>query len=205
MRFLIPIIIFITFQSCGHSNDRRPSVIDKDAQFLHVSLEISPKDKRNIIADLRILNTSEDSILLYKPLFPFDDKIGWPCFSIFNAKSYDQVPFARPIGKFKTYDPYDEGETIIIPENEPDKYFILHGGESLAFHINLADWYNFKSYPSGETFKVVPTISNPLVSFDYKQQYEKDSVDGQMKPVFHYISLPQKSDVDSMRVRFTLP
>ncbi|HLP35641.1 hypothetical protein [Lacibacter sp.] len=205
MKFLIPILAFICLYSCGRNDKRTPSTIYKDADFLHVTLEVYPKNKETILADLRISNTSKNSVLLYKPLFPFNGKMAFPCFSIFNAESFEQVSFSKPIGKFKTYDPYDEGEEIIIPESTPEKYFTLHGGETVAFQVNLSDWYHFKSSYSGQTFKVVPSISNPLVSGDYKQQYEKDSVDGQMKPVFCHIMLPKKSDVDSMRVKFVLP
>jgi hypothetical protein len=209
MKFLVFIISFFSLYSCEGSNNEpssvlskeRSSTIDKFATFLHVKLEISPKDKTTILADLSIRNTSKNSIILYKSLFPVDGKIVFPCFSIFNAKSYNQVEFSKPIPKLSIYS--DEGHKEA--ENTADKYITLYSNETIQFRVNLADWYDFRQAKSGEVFKVVPSISLPYVDFRYRQQFEKDTVDGKMKPVYYFITLPDKRDIDSMRVKFTWP
>lgn len=209
MKYLFLILSSFILFSCGGNNNepssvfskKRSSTIDKFASFLHVELKISPKDKTIILADLSIRNTSKNSILLYKPLFPFDGKIVFPCFSIFNAKTYEQVEFSKPVPDLSIYT--DEG--ITKDENTPDRYYTLRGGETVRFQLNLADFYDFKYQKTGEAFKVVPSISLPYVDFRYKQQFEKDTVDGKMKPVYYHLTLPEKRDIDSMRVKFTLP
>ncbi|MBD0332798.1 MAG: hypothetical protein ICV66_09090 [Chitinophagaceae bacterium] len=209
MKYLVFIISFFSLCSCGGSHDGRSSVpskersstIDKFATFLHVELQILLKDKTTVLANMSIRNTSEDSILLYKPLFPFDGKIDFPCFSIFNANTYEQVEFSKPVPKLSIY----SDECIEDAENTVDKYFTLHSNETIQFKINLADWYDFRHEKSGEAFKVVPSISLPYVDFRYRQKFEKDTVDGKMKPVYYFLTLPEKRDIDSMRVKFTLP
>lgn len=194
-------IIFVSLYSCGPIVEPGTSTIDKFAPFLHLKLNVLPKDHNTILADFSIRNNSKDSILLYKPLLPFDGKIIFPCFSIFNAKTYDQVSFSKSVPRLSIY----SDKRIDDAENIPEKYFTLHSGETVVFKVNLPDWYNFRHEKSGEVFKIVPSVSLPYINFSYQQQYEKDSLGGQMKPVFYHLTLPEKNDIDSMRVSFTIP
>jgi hypothetical protein len=183
--------------------DKLTPIIEKDALFIDLRLTIDALSRKEIYADLSIKNNSKDSLLLYKILFPFNGDINYPVFSIFSAKTYDDVTYLGPLVKYKKLRDDDEGETV-IPDMSKDNFVVLHSGETISFKTNIAQSYDFGKYKAGDEFNIVPSITNPYVSFDYKQVYEIDSVDGLKKPVYYYITFPRHENIDSMRLKFKL-
>lgn len=209
--YFLSYFIFICNQKKDHDNknaelvneDKISSIILKDAPFLHVGLTMNALNKKEIYATLTIKNNSMDSIMLYKSLFPFDGKINNQVFSIFSANTYEDVKYNGPRVKYMmSTEKADEG--TIIPDLSKENFFILYSGDTLLFQANIAQVYDFGKYTSGDEFKIIPTIENPYVSFNYKQIYEVDSIDGKKKPVYHHISFPYNKNIDSMRLNFRI-
>jgi hypothetical protein len=203
MKILLTFLLFIVATCSNREGDNLPSHISKDANFLDVNITVQPVSKKEIWTEMSIKNNSKDSILLYKPLFPIDGQMKSPSFSIFSAKTYKEVPYLGPTVRYVNQSDADEGESI-IPNISRDKFFVLHSQETVLFKINIAKFYDFESFDSGEEFRLVPAIAYPDVSFDYQQVFETYSADIK-KPVFYFITLPTNDNIDSMRVKFKLP
>ena len=179
----------------GNKNDDIASAILKDAPFLVLKLRINVLSNQQIIADLTMKNNLNDSILIFKEFFPFNNKMKKQLFSIYAAKTYKDIP---PV----------KSDASVYPVNlsgaKKEDFFTIHPGETLNFTINLSDYYNFKEFSHGDEFLIAPVIESPVINSKYVQDYELDSSDHRRKPVFYKITLPYHSDLDSMRVKFKI-
>lgn len=208
------IIAFLFFSSplaginCQMDNseqikDTSPIII-KDASFIHVYLSVTTYSDQEIKANLILTNKGNDSILIYKSLLPCKGEVQTKIFSIFCLDNYESVPFLGVTSEKLLFVSADDEEGVIIPKLFPENFINFKSGDSLKFETNLAKYYKFGSslLVDNKDFAATFSILLPVVSYDYKQVLELDTLEGKQKPLYYHITLPRSSDIDSMRVYF---
>lgn len=199
---LIPIILFL---SCISNSEQQK--IDNQSQteilevnpFLMSTLMIEPISDSLIIAHLSCKNLSKsDTFFLYKDLLPDSNNFREELFGIFSTSSFVNVPYT---GKHRI------NLQRIVPIPQESNFLELLPGAQINFTLNISKQYDFSSLLKlGErSFAISSDIDMPAVDRNFKQIYKLDTIDNTMKPLYYLITLPQKNDIDSMRVYFTIP
>lgn len=184
-----------------NGKERSPIIVN-DGSFIYTELSVRSLSEDEIYADIAFTNNSVDSFLFYRILLPLDGKLKSDIFSIFDSKTLDQIVYTGTrAGKYLKEAP-DDDEGVVVPDMTPGNFVILLPHQNVSYTVNLSKYYDFSDVKKGTTLSLAYGIFLPAVSLDYKQLYEIDSVDNQMKPVYYDLALPKKQDIDSMRVKF---
>lgn len=205
-----PTLILFLLLSCNNTKrtnvSMKPkgisSIIIKDGSFIFIQMAIDVKSKSEIIASISYTNKSSDPLLFYKALLPIEGKLQENIFSIFKSTTLENLKYTGTKSTDYVKTAPDDDEGVIIPDLLVDKFVILYPEETIAFKIDLYDYYDFGKGNINSTFLIAPSGYLPAVSPDYKQVTEKDSLDGNYKPVYYDITLPKKISIDSMRIEF---
>jgi hypothetical protein len=211
MKYFGIIPIFILLSNCSSNNqdlnrNRQFSpIIAKWDLCLDLKVSVRPISTKEIYADLTYTNRSGDSILLYKSLFPFNNTISEDIFSIFQSEDHEMIKYTGPRnGNYLKLGP-DDDKGIVIPDTLREKFIMLLPGDSLQFYVNIASAYDFSRPTQKKDLTIFPSIYLPAVTADFKQIFEKDSLDNKEKPVYYIVTLPRNRNLDSMQIKFSIP
>jgi hypothetical protein len=212
MKFIGVTIIFISLFLIGrqyfHHSGGPPyhsPIISNWAPFIDLKVNVRAVSMKEVYADLTYTNKSDDSVMLYKVLFPFNNVIREDVFSIFENEDFEQVKYVGPRVEKRLKLARDDDEGAVVPVLVKENFFTFLPGDSLKFSVNIAGAYDFYSVRRRKSFSFVPSILMPVVSTGYKQVYGLDTIHNVQEPVYYIITMPEKRSVDSMRVKFSIP
>jgi len=196
MKVSILLISMILF-GCSGPTDQPPECPHLDKLLpLHLELKILETSDTKISLLYKLRNDSSDIAILYKPLLPMNNRLEENIFSIFDTVDY---LILRP--KFQSK------EDFCLPQLKKDNFVFLRPHDSLVSIINLCDYYDFSEAKQKgiKYFMLAPTARLPLVDETLHQVTAWDTSYLQDNPIYFWVELPQKPEVDSMRVQFTIP
>lgn len=172
---------------------RDPKNIVESFPELSTELKIDVQSVNKIVAILKFVNLSTDTLSLSKKLLPQNGKLERDIFSILSAKSYDRL-------RFKPDDTQRK-----FKRTQCDDLVKLNPKDSLKLELNLYSFYDFVEYlKTGDSvFYAYPDITMPLIKNSLRV-FQVDPGDNILKPVSFIVSLPYKHDPDSSRVIFTV-
>ncbi len=182
---------------------KAPLIVYKEGTFIKISLRVNVVSKEKIYATVVYANVSADVIRLPKVLLPINGQLSSEYIYILDENSLENLSYIGDRkGRYLKGAP-DDDIGFLLPESDSDSYIELSPNDSLNFKVNLVDYYQFSDVVEGTLLAVTVIEDIPVVSADYKQVKEIDSVDNKLKPVYYSLSLSEH--IDSSKVHFKFP
>lgn len=158
--FTVCVLLFSCFKKKETNNNSGLSTIDTDSRIFPIvimdsapvlsDLRVYRGYKNAIFADLEIINISQKSVFLYKPLLPSDtsSEVGFVIFdnNVSNSLNDEMViPFYK--NNYNSY--FNSGPSpfsAIKPVLNDSCFIEIRKGEKRVFTINLSLRYDFQSF-----------------------------------------------------------
>lgn len=193
----ILILATIILVSCSQKSKNSvivSPIILKNGSFIDLKLEVFPISRSEINIQLLVVNKSNDSFQLYKPLFPYNDTIGENTFIIYDDSTKREIKFTgSPVENYLKLIESPESLEVVVPSMDNDNFITILPKQEVAFRANLANAYGFDDVAvrAKSRYSISPFFIVPLVDKQFRHVHEVDSIEMKSKPVYYILGLPE--------------